>query len=268
MRNTTIRRETAGGSSLRTAMLSALLGITALSAHGSEQLLNATLKEQSGSNQSSARSQIRVSQLADQATELLGEYRVTMQQLDRTRLYNNHLQKLVDDQERERASINKQLVDFEVVEKDIVPLMVRMIDDLDEFIKLDLPFQLEERQSRIQRLRDNMDRSNVTISEKYRQIMDAYQIETTFGRDIEAYPDKLPIDGVLREVEFFRVGRVLLAYQTADRSQTGFWNKNTDDWESLPDSYRNFVTEGIRIARKQAAPNLLRLPVPAARVTQ
>lgn len=108
-----------------------------------------------------------------------------------------------------------------------------------------------------------MDDANVTISEKYRRIMEAYQIESDFSRNIEATTANLDIKGDVREVNFFRLGRVVLAYQTLDRSDTGFYNKSTRNWEPLPDSYRKAITEGLRIARKQAAPNLLTVPVNA-----
>jgi hypothetical protein len=226
-----------------------------------EQTLRATVDVQSQIDRDAARSQVRISQLADQTQELLGEYRVALQRLDQLRIYNSHLQTLVDDQEEEKASINQQLEDFGDVEQGIVPLMIDMIDELEQFVRLDMPFQLEERTERIRRLRDNFDRADITISEKYRQIMEAYQIEASFGRDIEAYTGKLPDTG--QEVDFLRVGRILLAYQSPDRAETGFWNKNTGQWEPLPDSYRASITQGLRIARKQAAPDLLRLPVTA-----
>ncbi|MBT8063150.1 MAG: DUF3450 domain-containing protein [Gammaproteobacteria bacterium] len=226
-------------------------------------LFNATVQEQAKSDQASARSQIRIGQLADQTTELLADYRLTLQQLDRIRIYNDNLAALVADQEAEKASITQQLEDFVVVEQGIVPLMYDMIESLTQFISLDMPFQLGERTGRAARLADNMDKADITISEKYRQIMDAYLIETDFGRSTEAYTGNLKLEGVDTQVDFLRVGRVLLAYQTQDRAQTGFWNKRNGEWEALPDSYRNAVTQGLRIARKQAAPNLLRLPVPA-----
>ena len=226
-------------------------------------LLTTTVQEQAKSDNASKRSQIRIGQLADQTTELLADYRLTLQQLDRIRIYNDNLAKLVTDQEAEKTSIAQQLEDFVIVEQGIVPLMFDMIDSLTQFIKLDMPFQLAERTGRAARLRDNMDKADITISEKYRQIMDAYLIETDFGRSTEAYTGNLTIEGVDTQVDFLRVGRILLAYQTQDRSRTGFWNKQTSEWESLPDSYRNAVTQGLRIARKQAAPDLLRLPVPA-----
>jgi len=228
-----------------------------------ERTLNAALSEQKSSVQDAARSQARIAQLADQTTELLGEYRVTIQRLDRVRIYNENLQSLVGDQEAEKENIQQQLTSFQEVQQDIIPLMYEMIDDLESFIELDMPFQLTERRDRVQMLRDIMEQSDVTVSEKYRQIMNAYQIEADFGRTTEAY------DGQLgdRKVDFLRVGRILLAYQTPDREETGFWNKNTREWE-VADDYRNDVVEGLRIARQQAAPNLLRLPVPAPETEQ
>ena len=127
-----------------------------------------------------------------------------------------------------------------------------------------MPFQLDERVDRVRRLRDNMDAADITISEKYRQIMDAYLVETDFGRTVEAYIETLEIDGTPTQVDILRVGRVLLAYQTPDRTATGYFDLDTRSWAPLSDDYRLAVTQGLRIARRQAAPDLLRLPVHAA----
>jgi len=229
----------------------------------SQAVLDETVQTQVRSDGDAARSQLRISQLADQTTELLGEYRLALQQLDRVRIYNDNLAALVADQEAEKASIRQQLEDFVIVEQGIVPLMFSMIDALEQFIALDMPFQTRERVDRVRRLRDNMDSSEITISEKYRQIMDAYLVETDFGRTVEAYIDTLDIDGSPTQVDVLRIGRVLLAYQTPDRTQTGFFDLDTRSWEPLPDEYRAAITQGLRIARRQAAPDLLRLPVHA-----
>jgi hypothetical protein len=245
----------------RLAVLATLASLAAMAlpeAGAQERLLDATLAEQKAAVQEAARTQARVVQLADEASELLGEYRVTVQRLDRVRIYNDNLDALVLDQEREQQDIERQLVSFQEVQQEIVPLMLEMIDDLARFIELDMPFQLQERRDRVELLRDLMGRSDVTVSEKYRQVMSAYQIEADFSRSTEAYDGRLGD----RRVDFLRVGRVLLAYQTPDRAETGFWNRNTGDWE-VANEYRNDVVEGLRIARKQAAPDLLRLPLPA-----
>ena len=95
------------------------------------------------------------------------------------------------------------------------------------------------------------------------QVMIGFDVEVDFGRTIDTYVGDLDLRGVKRAVDFFRVGRILLAFQTLDRSETGFFNKNTRTWELLPASYRRAISEGITIARKQAPPNLLRLPIQA-----
>lgn len=233
------------------------------STQASEAALNASFKAQSDIDKSTIQSQARISQLANETTELLGEYRVTMQQLDRLRIYNNHLQRLVDDQDAEKADYDRQLREFGDVELEIVPLMMEMIDTLERFIALDMPFLLDERTDRIERLRDLMDESGVDHSERYRQIMQAYQIETEYGRSMEQWSGELEIDGVANQGDFLRIGRVLLAFQTPDRTKTQVWNKNAGQWESA-DEFSGEITKGLRMAMKQAAPDMLRLPVSSA----
>ena len=227
------------------------------------EILDDTLFVQRSSDLGSKDSQIIVSNLSDETQGLLGQYRLVLQQIDRLIAYNDYVERLIVDQEAQITDIRKQLDQFALIERGIVPLMLDSIDILDKFIDLDVPFLLEERKARVARLRTIMDLSDVTVSEKYRQIMDAYQIETTYGRDIEAYTGLLEIDGESRQVDFLRIGRTSLTYQTPDQEETGFWNKQAGQWEKLPNKYQNYVTQGLRVARKQVTPNLLELPIEA-----
>ena len=227
------------------------------------EILDDTLFVQRSSNLGSKDSQIIVSNLSDETQDLLGQYRLVLQQIDRLIAYNDYVERLIVDQEAQITDIRKQLDQFALIERGIVPLMLDSIDILDKFIDLDVPFLLEERKARVARLRTIMDLSDVTVSEKYRQIMDAYQIETTYGRDIEAYTGLLEIDGESRQVDFLRIGRTSLTYQTPDQEETGFWNKQAGQWEKLPNKYQNYVTQGLRVARKQVTPNILELPIEA-----
>jgi hypothetical protein len=186
------------------------------------EILDDTLFVQRSSDLGSKDSQIIVSNLSDETQNLLGQYRLVLQQIDRLIAYNDYVERLIVDQEAQITDIGKQLDQFALIERGIVPLMLDSIDILDKFIDLDVPFLLEERKARVARLRTIMDLSDVTVSEKYRQIMDAYQIETTYGRDIEAYTGLLEIDGESRQVDFLRIGRTSLTYQTPDQEETGF----------------------------------------------
>ena len=232
------------------------------------ELLGDSLFVQNDSTIDSKGSQEKITDLSVETQELLGEYRLVLQQIDRLIAYNDYVERLITDQEEQIVDINRQLQDFALIERGIVPLMLESIETLDRFIDLDVPFLLEERKDRVNRLRVIMNESDITVSEKFRQIMDAYQIETSFGSDIEAYTGFLDINGESRQVDFLRIGRTSLTYQTPDQKETGFWNKQTQQWENLPRKYTDYVKEGLRIAKKQITPDLIQLPVEAPRVMQ
>jgi len=214
-------------------------------------------------NDESAQSQVRVEKLSDETDKLLAEYRVVLQRIDALRTYNSQVSELISSQEQEMGSLREQIDEVELVGREITPLMLGMIDAIDNFVELDVPFLTEERHKRIEFLHDVMGRSDVTDAERYRHIMEAYQIENEYGRTIEAYQGPLTIDGKTRQVDFLRIGRVAFLYQTIDGSETGVWNQKNRGWEDASD-YASSVRLGLRMARKQTAPDLLKLPLPTA----
>lgn len=214
-------------------------------------------------------SQQRIDQVVGQTSELETEYKQVMKQLDGLEVYNDYIQRQITSQEQELAQLAESLDQVGVVERQIMPLMIRMLDGLEQFIELDVPFLLEERQQRVARLRGLMERADVTLAEKFRRLTEAFQIENDFGRTIEVYKDTLSLDGATLEVNLLRLGRVGLYYQTTDASQTGRWDQAGGQWMSLTDgTARNQVRQGIRIARKLVAPDLLLLEVPAPEVSR
>jgi hypothetical protein len=158
--------------------------------------------------------------------------------------------------------MNRQLLEVETTSREVLPLMQRMLDTLGQFVALDVPFLAEERAKRVATLEDMMTRADVTISEKYRRILEAYQVEMDYGRTIEAYDGRLGEGDDARTVQFLRVGRVSLLYQTLDGRQTGYWDAGKKDWV-VDDAYAHAFKEGIAVAKKIRAPEMLIVPVPA-----
>jgi predicted RNase H-like nuclease (RuvC/YqgF family) len=231
------------------------------------QTLASTLEAEENINDRSAQSQERVSSLARQTQDLLTEYRSVVREIESLRVYNDNLERIVTDQRNEIQSINRQLEGLEATNRGVVPLMLEMIDMLDRIVEADIPFRIEERRERVQRLRDMMDQAEVTASEKYRRVMEAYQSELEFGRTTESYSEKLP--GTEQTVDFLRVGRTLLVYQTSDNSVTGWFNPRTRAFEELDDDrFRLEVKNGLAIARNEKAPDLVMLPVPGPEVDE
>jgi hypothetical protein len=141
--------------------------------------------------------------------------------------------------------------------------MERMMVALEQFVDLDLPFLLEERQARLDLIRSTFSDSSVNVAEKFRLVLAAYQQEINYGRVMQHYTDTLDIGGVERDVDILRVGRIALLYQTSDQTQTGVWDKATGAWVTLDDDYRRPVANAIRMAQDLASLEILELPIPA-----
>lgn len=211
-----------------------------------------------------AAEQQRIEQIANQTDELLAEYNTVAKVVDGLKTYNSLLQRQVDNQESEKAALAESMDNVALIERQIVPMMTRMLDALEEFIRLDTPFLMKERTERLARLREMMERSDVTSAEKFRRVIEAYQIENDYGRTIEAYKGTVDINGNPQEVDFLRIGRISLAYQSVGGQYTGAWDVEEGSFVALPpEKFKSQIAEGLRVARKQIAPDLLIVPVAA-----
>ena len=240
----------------------ALLCAALLALPVAAQQLDRAIQADRQVNVAAAQSQQRIDTLSDQTQDLLQRFRAVNQQIDTLKVYNKQLGELVASQEEEKAGMQEQIDQVSNIEREIRPLMAEMIDSLEQFVELDVPFLLNERRGRVERLRDIMTRSDVSASEAFRRLMEAYQIENDYGRAVDTYRDTLELEGGAREVDFLKIGRVAFLYLTLDGREAGVWNQATRTWQPAND-YRDAVKKGLRMANKQAAFDLLTLPVPA-----
>lgn len=210
------------------------------------------------------KSQNKIDGVFDQTQELLSEYRTVLDEIETQNVYNNHVQRLVDNQVQSLNSLQKQIDGIDATKRGVVPLMYNMIDTLGQFIDLDIPVNLDERKARVAKLRDLMGRADVTTSEKYRQILEAYLVENDYGTKIAAYQGKLSFDNHEITVDFFHLGRVALVAESLDMENAWVWDNSARKWEQLDGEYVRPITQAIRMARKQTAFDLIKLPIPAA----
>jgi hypothetical protein len=187
---------------------------------------------------------------------------VVAKQISGLEIYNRQMTEVVEAQSAQIADLSAELHQLNLVSRDVTPLMLRMIDALEEFVAVDLPFLADERTDRIERLRRTMIRSDVTEAEKYRVIMEAYQVENDYGRTIEAYRSTLARDGHEVTVDFLRIGRIVLVYQTLDGQEAGVWSQRDRAWLPLESEHLPAVRQGLRVARKLEAPDMLHMPLP------
>jgi chromosome segregation ATPase len=243
--------------------LACALGLApALAQAQATQALDKVVKEQLAADEAARASQERINKLDDDTQRLLSEYRRAIADAESYTIYAKQLEAQVESQNAEMNAMNQQLVEVETTSREVAPLMQRMLETLEQFVALDVPFLLDERRDRVAKLKEMMTRADVTISEKYRRIIEAYQVEMDYGRTVEAYEGKVGDAADARTVQLLRIGRVGLLYQTLDGKETGYWDANQKAWVA-DDAYAHSFKEGIAVARKTRAPEMLILPVPA-----
>lgn len=206
-------------------------------------------------------SQQRVEALDDETMRLIARYNAELERHADLLAYNENLRALIDNQQREQSRLNAELKEIEVVRQDIVPLMLEMVEVLERFIELDQPILLDERRARLAKLKNNLTRSDVELAERYRRLLEAYQIEADYGQSLEAYEGTIEQDGNRRAVDFLRLGRVAVYFLSLDRSEAGIWDPGQGRWQALGSEDLEALDFAIRVARQQAPPNLFDLPL-------
>jgi len=248
--------------SVLAALCAGAVGILLVNVASAQQL-NQVLDQGERRIRLAQESQQRVDSIVTQTRSLGDQYRQILREIEGLAVYNTLLERQVARQMDQKDQVRASIEQVTVIKRQIVPLMDRMISGLEQFVALDVPFLEEERKNRVANLQTLLERQDVSVAEKFRRVMEAYQIENEYGRTIENYKGSLEIDGLVREVDFLRIGRVTLIYQTTDGQSQGVWDQDNGQWVALGGEYRNRIRQGLRVARRQIAPELLLLPVPA-----
>ena len=206
-------------------------------------------------------SQERINNVVERTRSLEDQYRAINKEIDGLRVYNRLMTAQTNGQKATLEDIALSMDQVDVINRQIFPLMERMIDGLEQSIALDIPFLIDEREQRVATLKEIMERSDVSVAEKFRKVMEAYQIENDYGSSSEWYLQEIELGETVREYKMLRVGRIGLYFQSDDTSVTGWWNNAERVFEEVDSSNRNEIRKGLRIARQLVAPELVIIPL-------
>ncbi|MFL0803801.1 MAG: DUF3450 domain-containing protein [Agarilytica sp.] len=256
--------------------ISAVVLTTAISAGAlfagvahADKKIDAVLKVSQAKTSVAQASQRRIDKVQEETASLLQKFKKTNKQIQGLRVYNARLEKQLANQLKLVKELDQSIANVTVIERQIQPLILRMLEGLEQFVALDVPLYPEERADRMAMLQDNQNRADISVAEKFRQVLEAYGIEAEYGRTIHNYTDTLEVGGVEREVDIFAVGRIAVMYQTKDGKFAGTWDQSQRAWVALDaGKYRSSISKGIKIAKKQASYDVMSLPVLAPGAAQ
>lgn len=234
-----------------------------------DKTLDAILEVGQSKTAAAQQSQKRIDKLASETTDLFGQFKVVNKEIEGLRVYNAQLEKQLANQRRVIQNLEQSIADVTVIERQIQPLILRMLDGLEQFVDLDIPLYRDERVERVNDLRNNQDRADISVAEKFRQVLEAYNIEAEYARKLHTYVDTLDVGGQERQVNILGVGKIALMYQTTDTEFSGAWDQSQRAWVELDSGkYRAPILKGIRIAKQQASTDIMQIPVLAPGAAQ
>ena len=229
------------------------------------QNLEAIVEAELGRIRTAQQQQDQIDGIVEQTRDAFDEYQRVLKEIETLEVYNNVQQRLVDDQNRDLQQLRDSIDQVSIIERQILPLMTRMISGLAAFIELDSPFLLEDRRERVEFLNDLVDRSDVSVAEKFRNVMEAWQTENDYGTFNDTYLGNVDIDGTERQVEFLKIGRVALLFVTPDRQIAGRWNAATRSWEyPLDTDLRNDIILGLDMVNSGSPADAQLFTIPIA----
>jgi hypothetical protein len=230
-----------------------------------EEILSDVLKAGQSRIGHAAAAQTQVNELVTTTDDLKNNIFEIGKIVRELKTYNDLLSVQILQQDSDITDLKESIKSVSVLERQLVPLLLRMIETLSIFIKDDLPFLNAERLDRVKMLEEMMRRADVTIAEKYRRVIEAYEIETDYGRTIQTYVGDLIVDGKTREVNFLKLGRIALFAQSNNMEISLYWNSSQEKWAKIDRRvHKNEIRKGIRIASKNLPPSLITIPIKTA----
>lgn len=210
------------------------------------------------------KSQERIDGLVASKQEKLLTYRALLKQIEGLEQYNEQLGTQIKGQEALMTRFDESIAQVAQIERQMLPLTQRMAQSLSDYVELDLPFHEIERAERLGFVNEAILKADVDVAEKFRQVLEAYQVENEYGRKIDTYQDIIELEGQKREVDVLRFGRIAMVAQTKDTSLTAVWDHANKNWQTLnAGTYRNSIRKGVLMAKKQASIDLVTLPIAA-----
>lgn len=167
----------------------------------------------------------------------------------------------VDALEAKAAELRRRLVEADRLTDSLEDTLAVLLERLEETVAADLPFLADERGRRLESVRSELGHPDTPAAEKLRRLLEAYQIEASYGGTVELATGVIDLDGRELHAEILRVGRLALFWRTPDGSTSGAWDQATDAWVRLDRRHHRTLGHAFDMAARRRAVEVIGLPI-------
>ncbi len=207
-----------------------------------------------------AQAQAQIDDLSIATDNAEREYLAVNEQIKSQRVAIEQKNVFLRSQANELNALESQLERVGNIERDLTPMLLEMFNALEDFIGGDMPFLTDVRAGRLDRIRRDLGDAAISPAEKYRVLLNAYEIESAYGRSLNVYSEEVLIDGIPQEASILQMGRIALI-----RAVEGSYEVMTHDnraWRPVPGSMTANVQRAFRIANEVTTPDIFVAPLP------
>jgi seryl-tRNA synthetase len=192
---------------------------------------------------------------------LTARYRTAKANLDYLHERKSAQEKTLAGLEASIAELERRMTESVRLQASLQDTLNTIVVRLEDWVKSDLPFLREERESRIASLKDEIRRPDVEGSEKLRRVLEALQVEAGYGNTVEVEQQEIEIGEEALFVDVLRVGRVSLFWRTPEGKRVGEFERATNRWVELPGKYRRSIRTAIEMATRMRNVDVVTLPL-------
>ncbi|MEA2109834.1 MAG: DUF3450 domain-containing protein, partial [Pseudomonadota bacterium] len=196
-----------------------------------------------------------------QRQEMISRLQNLKMQEDLLRYRQHKLQRYITERQAKIAGLEKGIAEQQVIARELEPFLDQTLEQARTSFRHGLPFLQVERRQRFAELESFLSSYESSLAEKLRRVLEMLQIEAQYGHQVEAYDRVLELSAVKTTVNVLRLGSIGLYYLTLDGKDAGWYNPKAGKWETLPGRFLEPIKEGLRMAMKQRAIDLVKLPV-------
>ncbi len=206
-------------------------------------------------------SQIRIDTATDNIESMRNDLIVLKEKIAVLKVYKDYQTGLIADQQAKIDTLSDQKNELDALTKTLVPLMFTMISELEIWIEQDLPIKKEERLERLEAIKQVMDDADVTLADKFQQILDAYLFEWQYGNEYTFSTSFIDIEGETRFVELMQLGRLVLLARSPDFLTYWHFDKNENVWVRLSADTHPHLKKAFELAQSPMKPELIKVPL-------
>ncbi len=197
----------------------------------------------------------------ERKAEMIAEFETLTRETMQLTALNTELGKKATAEQSAVNDLKREIDEIARMTTELLPFLNKTRERLAELVASGLPFLPEERHTRLKNLDQIINDANVTVSEKFRKVMEALSIEAEYGNTIEIYQEKISVADNTILADIFRLGRLSLFFQSLDQTETGYFDPLTSRWQVLPRKYNRDIGSAFEIGAKRRSADLLNLPL-------